>query len=197
MSSRVLGVVLAGGRSQRMGRDKAFLDVGCETFLRRTGRNLAQATSGLVVISVASETSRHAETGWPLIQDALDLRDHGPIAGVVSAMRWAAESQEFDRIVTLPVDMPFITAPAVAFLAEASPATSVAVTGGNPIPTFAVWPLSALDTIERLVRENGLRALHAVQARLGAVPISMDAFEPSQFINVNTPEDFASAFENR
>jgi molybdopterin-guanine dinucleotide biosynthesis protein A len=180
-----------------MSRDKAFLEIEGETFLSKASKTLAQATGGHVVISVAFATPLHADTGWTLIPDATDLNDHGPIAGVVSAMRWAAERQDFDRIVTLPVDMPFVTAPAVAFLIEGSLAASVAVTGGNPLPTFAIWPLAALDTIERMVREDGVRALHVAQARLDAAQCSLDTFDPLQFVNVNTPEDFAGAAGKR
>jgi molybdopterin-guanine dinucleotide biosynthesis protein A len=196
MSPRDLGVVLAGGRSRRMGRDKALLEIDGETFLARVARTLTQSTGGHVVVSVAGETSLHTEAAWLIIADAPDLHDHGPIAGVVSAMRWATKGA-FDRIVTLPVDMPFVAAPAISYLLETARAASVAGTGGNPIPTFAVWPLSTLDTVEQLVGQDRVRALHQVQARLGAAYVSMDAFEPLQFVNVNTPEDFASASTKR
>lgn len=192
MAPCTLGVVLAGGRSSRMGRDKALLETGGETFLCRAGRTLALATMGHVAISVAGTPARRIETDWPLIPDAPDLLDRGPIAGIVSAMRWAAAKGGYDRIVTLPVDMPFVASPSVAALIMPSQSASVAMTQGRPIPAFAVWPLCALGTIERLVRQDGVLALHSVQARLAVKRISLDAFEPSQFVNINTPEDFAA-----
>lgn len=192
MTSRTLGVVLAGGRSSRMGRDKALLEIGGETFLQRTARTLAAATEGDIAVSVAEASTAYASLAWTLIPDDSDLKDCGPIGGVVSAMRWARGRKIFDRILTLSVDMPLVTTSAIQALARGSPGCAVASHSGSTNPTFAVWLLDTLDDIERLSSTNGRRALHAILARIGAVPVPLDTFDPAQFVNVNTPDDYAA-----
>ena len=117
-SAELLGVVLAGGRSRRMGTDKALLPFGKDTLLGHQVRLLTRLCARVVVSGTY--------TGFDCIADARP--DGGPLAGLsAAAAAWPG------ALLVLPVDMPLMTAEALAELVQAPHA---AYFDGQPLPAF-------------------------------------------------------------
>src|SRR5690349_1031229 len=98
----IVGVILAGGRSRRMGGgDKTLRSLGGRTMLAHIAARLRPQV-GCIIINANGDQARFAALGLPVVADATD-DFAGPLAGVLAGMRWAAaHSRETRRIVTVP-----------------------------------------------------------------------------------------------
>src|SRR5690349_20728578 len=108
-SLKFSGAVLAGGESQRMGRDKALLQIDGETLLARQVRLLKAAGASEVIISQHPKRPRpisQLPTDVRLVWDTGSFEDCGPIAGISAVLQGA----EFPLIAVVAVDLPFVTA---------------------------------------------------------------------------------------
>lgn len=178
------GFVLAGGRSSRMGRDKALLPYRGTVLLDWIARQVCEAAGSAVIVG---HPDRYGALGWPLIAD---LRpDCGPLAGIESAL--AHSQSELNLIVAC--DLPGLAAPLLAeLLAEAArrdcdclvPASS----GGPQVALCGVWRRRALRDV-RWCLDRGLRSLAALYCRLTyyLLPVEDGVWKA----NVNTPEDWS------
>jgi len=177
------GFVLAGGRSARMGRNKALLPYSDTVLVLFIARTLEAVAGSVGLVGPPEQLSR---LGLPVIPD---LRPgHGPLAGIEAAL--AASSAEWNLVVAC--DMPGLSRPVLAGLAAAakrSPADAVvAVSGQGPEPMCAAWRRSTALPVVRLALDEGRRKLHDVLSRLRIElwrPPGNDWAE-----NVNTPADW-------
>ncbi len=194
-----MGVVLAGGRSRRMGgREKALLDLGGRPMLARIVERFAPQVARLA-INANGDPTRFAAFGLPVIADQMPDFP-GPLAGVMAGLRWASGSAA-THVATVSSDAPFIPLDLVARLSRASATASggivVARSGGVVHPVVALWPLGIADMLERALA-TGERRVHRWVETQG---MSAVEFVPSEiggrtidpFFNVNTPEDLAEA----
>jgi molybdopterin-guanine dinucleotide biosynthesis protein A len=201
------GVVLAGGRSSRMGSPKAALEWHGSTLLRRTAGVLARVTDGPVVIVRAPGQDLPDLPKGTLITD--DPREgKGPVQGIAAGL--AALGGHADIAFISSTDMPFLH-PAfirrVLRVLSDSDATDVAlpVARGYKQPLAAAYRVSLADAAERLVKEDRLRpaflfAECAVE-QLDDEALKQDpvlaALDPDldSVVNVNTPADYQAARE--
>jgi len=190
---RIYGVILAGGQGLRMGGvDKALLTLGGESLIARVAARFAPQVEALAV------AGRRGYLGLPHLPDAGAL---GPLAGVLSALRWA-ERAGAQAVVTVPVDGPFVPGdlvPRLWLAAEGAPdaggsgppRVAVAQSGGRAHPTFALWPVQVADALEVFLHSGAkARVLDFARAQ-GAVLAEFP--EDGSFANLNTPEDLAAA----
>lgn len=145
---KVFGVVLAGGRSTRMGEDKARLVVEGVPLWKRQARLLKEADVQAVVVS-GSISGPWAESGLRVVQD--DLPGIGPVAGIFSALRELLA----DFIVVVGVDMPRMDAGFLAALLQQAIRQGVGVVPrvtGRWEPLAAVYTRSVLPLLEERIR---------------------------------------------
>lgn len=195
---RVAGVVLAGGLSARMGRDKALLriyGVGSPDLLARTHGLLA----ALLPRCWVSCRSGQPRAGYPCIFDETDGR--GPAAGVLAALR-AALAQGFSAVLALSCDMPFMDAPTLRNLLaarHAAPAGTLATlyidaASGRPESLTAVYETASLPWFEEALAVHSGRLNSVVPPeRQHRLPYGSDEALP--FFNLNRPEDLQRALE--
>jgi molybdopterin-guanine dinucleotide biosynthesis protein A len=201
------GVVLAGGRSSRMGSPKAALEWHGSTLLRRTAGILTRVTDGPVVIVRAPGQDLPDLPKGTLITD--DPREgKGPVQGIAAGL--AALGGHADIAFVSSTDMPFLH-PAfirrVLRVLSDGDATDVAlpVARGYKQPLAAAYRVSLADAAERLVKEDRLRpaflfAECAVE-QLDDEALKQDpvlaALDPDldSVLNVNTPADYQAARE--
>lgn len=177
--------ILAGGRSSRMGRDKAEIPIGNETFLERTVRIVLEAGVPAIVIG------RPEPTAWRFddvrcVED--DVPGRGPIGGLLTAFHTTGTD-----ILLLPCDLPDLTPDAVRWLLNAwnessgSLAGLVPVTNGRPEPMFALYTAALANTC-RTVLDTGSASLREIIAAADIPGIDL----PTQFVpalrNVNRPD---------
>src|SRR5580693_10001710 len=153
------GVVLAGGRSSRMGTPKAALEWHGSTLLGRTVRIVARATSGpVVVVRAVGQGLPELPEGTLVADDPHEGR--GPVQGIAAGL--AALAGRADVAFISSTDMPFLH-PAfirrVLRVLEESEGTDVAlpVARGYKQPLAAAYRVSLAEAAERLVKEDRLR----------------------------------------
>jgi molybdopterin-guanine dinucleotide biosynthesis protein A len=176
--------VLVGGRSSRMGFDKALLRWGSATLVERVA-SAARAAAGSVTLVGAPE--RYAHLGYPTLADAEANR--GPLGGIVAAL--AATSADWNLI--LACDMPNVSAELLKGLFTAAEAGCAEVDCVAPVHEAGTEPLCAV---------YHRRALPALRAALDANRLKMQAIvrslhtrfwrtgDSSPFRNLNTPEEW-------
>ncbi len=192
----VVGVLLAGGRSERMGVDKALADLGGKTLAARAAERLKPQVDRLV-LNANGDPSRFAALDLPVVPDA-DGGGSGPLAGIRAGLAWAhANVPSAAWIATLPADTPFAPTDLVAHLKAATGdggTIRVAASNGQTHYTIALWPaILAVDLAEWLDAGHS-RAVHDFLAARPHIAVDFDTragLEP--FLNINTPEDLARA----
>ncbi len=183
------GLILAGGRSSRFGREKAVAVLNGEPLIARVEKVLSCGTSVLAINArMGSAAAAYAaQMGIACLQDG-DGDVAGPLAGVKAGLRWAG-SQGLDWLATSPCDTPFLPADLVTRLHQgAGSFGAIATTRTGAHPLCAIWPTSALAIIETIADHPPMRA---VLARIGAMEVMFG--EPDAFANLNTPDDYAVA----
>lgn len=180
-AANILGVVLAGGQSRRFGQDKAVAQLGGRPLIVQVVSRARPQVSALAI------SGRDYGLGLPVLPDL--MASEGPLTGILSAMRWAADAG-FAGIATFPCDTPFFPFDLVARLADKLPTSlDCSFVGSRDAchPIFAVWRVSALASLEKIYA-SGTRSLMAAQGRLGSVAVG---FEPGEgpggdmFFNIN------------
>lgn len=188
----LFGLLLCGGRSSRMGQDKALLQLkgplGAESLLQRGLRLLREAGCGGVWLS-------GDYPGFAAIPDDPAWRGRGPLAGIASALQRYPEA----RWLILPVDMPGMDAPLLRALARQGAAHPVGCgVQGSQFPLL-LQP-GALPVLKTLLG-SGERRDYAVQALLHQLDLPLFAADqllpdmaPEALLrtlgNTNTPEEW-------
>ncbi len=177
-SAIMLGAVLTGGRSSRMGRDKATIEIAGRMMVDHVGTALAAVCNDVVAIgpsqlagSLRAVADRHP--------------GEGPLGGVLTALSSATAAHEW--VVVVACDLPWVDAATVRpLIAATAPDIDVVAARTDHLePLCAVWNVSALDAVRQRF-EGGERAVHRVLDALRVVTVDV---EPAKLRNVNTPAD--------
>ena len=187
----VCALVLAGGGARRLGGgDKPLLALGGRPLLAHVLARLGAAANMPIALSANGDPARFARFGLPVLDDGA-FAGQGPLAGVLAGLDWAA-GRGADTLLTVPGDTPFIPCDLAARLA---PAPSCAASGGRVHHLVALWPVAARAALRCRLAADGPRNVAAFAAVLGlrAVAFAAEDQPCDPFLNVNTPEDLASA----
>ncbi len=194
---KVVGLLLAGGQSRRMGGgDKALRLLSGVTLLDRVTARLRPQVETLV-LNANGDPARFASFGLPVAADSVaDFA--GPLAGVLAGLDWAAANQpDCPYVASVATDAPFLPTDLVARLAqgldEAGADLACAASGGRAHPVFGLWPVRLREDLRRAVAVDGVRKVDAWTARhkLATVPFPDQPVDP--FFNANRPADFEAA----
>ncbi len=190
--------VLAGGKSSRMGSDKAFLELNGSTLLARALSLAKAVTKNLSIVGTREKfESIERELQVPVIEDV--YRGQGPLAGIHAALR--GTRTELNLVIS--VDMPFLESRFLEFLVTQARSCDAVVT--VPRANGSFQPLCAIYRPQ--FREVAQRALDQGNNKIGALfsasevsvriieedEIRKLAFDPAMFHNLNTPEDLRRA----
>jgi len=183
--------VLAGGKSSRMGRDKAFLEFEGSTLLQRA---LTLAHEIATEVCIVGDAQKFSPFG-SVVADI--FRDQGPLAGIHAALK----ASHTDLNLMLAVDLPFMEARFLQHLITQAWADSALATvprssdGWEPL--CAVYRRGFADLAEKSLRDgiNKIDALFNV-ARTRVVDkteLLQHGFSNEMFRNLNTPEEWQAA----
>jgi molybdopterin-guanine dinucleotide biosynthesis protein A len=203
----ILGLVLAGGASRRMGADKRTLELAGRPLLARVAARLAPQVLSLSV-ALDRETADRLDAGdapdlaaaippgATVLRDAENTRE-GPLAGLLAGLRWAAD-QGAPRLLTVPVDTPLLPADTAARLAAAAEGDAIAVaeSGGRIHHTVALVPTGLVQDLAAFLvgddrRVRAFLARHAVRT-VAFPPVRLDGWAVDPFTNLNAPGDVAA-----
>lgn len=197
MPPDVVGVLLAGGRSRRMGGgDKCLAALGGETLLSRAVAR-ARPQVGPLLLNANGDPARFSGYGLPVAADVVE-GFHGPLAGVLTGMDWAAEHAPAARwIATFATDAPFFPLDLVdrllAAVEGAAADLACARSAGRTHPVFGLWPVALAGDLRSALVDEGLRKIDAWTARHRLAEVSFPAGPSDPFFNLNSPEDLAAA----
>ena len=175
-------LVLAGGDSRRMGRPKAWLELGDTTLVRWMVQRLAPAFSE-VMVSFAEPEQLEDLLPYRLVFDR--RRSGGPLAGVEAGLLAARNEVVF----AVACDMPYVTQAVAALAVAAARPCDAAIprVGERPEPVCAAYARSALPVIAAALNAGDRKAADIVQ-RLDVT--WLDGLDPELFISLNSPEDY-------
>jgi len=201
MPDDVIGVVLAGGQSRRMGgADKGLAELAGRPLVGHV-IDRVRPQVGTLILNSNAPPERYGAFGLPLVADDLPAGVEafaGPLAGVLGGLDWAAAHAPAARwIATVAADAPFVPEDLVGRLCLAVDCESAdlacAASGGRSHPVFGLWPVRLRRALRRAVAEEGVRKVDAWTARYQLVEVSYGTRPVDPFFNVNRPEDLAEA----
>ena len=190
---RIAGLILAGGRSSRMGSNKARQTLENHTLTARALHKL-----GLQVEQLAISANEHLEVDSPIpiLPDTIP-NFAGPLAGILVGLKWAQDlARSPDFLAVIPVDAPFFPIDLVAKLSGETPPDfiSVARCNAETHQTFSLWPVSLAPVLESHLASGGSLKLMSFIASQNHRFVDFEAaqgFDP--FMNINTPDDLEAA----
>ena len=194
---KVVGLLLAGGQSRRMGGgDKALRLLGGIALLDRVIERLRPQVDALV-LNANGDRARFARFALPTVADSVP-GFAGPLAGVLAGLDWAASHRpDCPYVVSVATDAPFLPADLVARLAhgldEARADLACAASGGRSHPVFGLWPVRLRDDLRRAVVDQGIRKVDLWTTRHKVVTVSFPDQPVDPFFNANRAEDLETA----
>ena len=187
-------LLLMGGKSSRMGQDKAQLLLGGQPFWKRIAQELSAC--GRLYLSVSQTCDEKALEGYPIIRDVV------PDCGVMGGLYSAFQAIEEDLLFACACDMPFVNRQFVQWMLnrweeevqKGRQWDGIVVCGddGKTHATAALYHRRLQGKLEENVRKKRLR-MHAFvreEANLLLLPMEEVASFSRCFQNINTPEDY-------
>lgn len=191
----VTGVVLAGGASRRMGRNKAFLELDGRPLIAHVLERLAQVCREVLI--VANDVPLYAPFGVRVVPDVF------PSVGVLGGLHAGLQAARHDLILAVGCDMPFLNPVLLrAFVAWAEGYDVAALREGERVETLhAAYRRTCLPAMEEAIRAGERRIISFFpHVRVHYVaPEEAEALDPGlrSFWNVNTPREWESLLEQR
>ena len=184
------GIVLAGGASQRMGRDKAFLALGGQTLIEVVIERMAQVCQEVLVVS--SDIRPYVSLGVPVVEDR--FRGVGVLGGLHAGLVAAAH----ELVLAVGCDMPFLDRDLLRAFARWVEGFDAAVLrhedGEQVEPLHGAYRRTCLPAMEAAIRAGRRRIVSFFpQVRVRYVtPEDVIPFDPDlrSFHNINTPEEW-------
>ncbi len=190
----VTGVILAGGKSRRMGEDKRFLMVGETTLLARTVSVMTKKFSEVLIV-IAQDSAPLVVSGCTVHRDL--IAERGSLGGLYTGLTQATNK----RIFIVACDMPFLKPEMIQRFVDRDPAADIVMAQlpDGLQPLHALYSKRTLPILERMAvahelkikniaREPSLRTTIVLPAEWsGEDPLSQS------FQNVNTPADLEAA----
>ncbi len=181
------GLVLTGGKSKRMGQDKALLKINEKTQAEYACDLLSEFCAKVFVSCRPDQTDLPGRKGFPQIHDKPAYSEIGPLAGILSAM------EEFPRVpwIILGCDLPFVTKSTLEKLIKhqnpAKFATAyISTSDGMPEPLCAIYEPADHQNILNFVKQK-ICCPRKIMINSKTELIIQD--DPKSLKNINTPED--------
>lgn len=184
---QITAIILTGGKSSRMGTDKALLELEGKTLLSRAVDLCSKVCDEILISSDAEE---HRVGSHRLVAD--EVKDCGPMGGIYSCLKESSNEWNF----VLSVDSPFVTKDFVEFLVSQTKDFDavIPVHFGKKEPLIAFYRKSILSQIEAKIREGNYK-LHFLLQEINTHFVESGEWVrkyPELFRNLNYPEDISS-----
>jgi molybdenum cofactor guanylyltransferase len=190
---KVGAVILAGGKSSRMGQNKALLPINGLSNIERIKNKISEVFEDILL--VANDREIYEFLHLPIVEDK--VKEKGPLAGIQAGLLAA----KHDANVFIACDMPFVAVEIANKLIEESEGYDVVipVVAGKHQPLFAIYKKSILPVLEACLLNDQLRIKHLLdQVKVNYVSESqlvikeIDNLE-QVFYNMNHPSEYEKA----
>jgi len=194
MIPNMTGVLVAGGKSRRMGRDKRFLEIGGQTLLQRS-LSVLQSLFTEVLVALAEPLPQLKGNGYQVVTDLI------PDCATLGGLYTGLSSASHPRVLAVGCDMPFLNPAVIRRLAKLDAQADVVMpklaTGLQPM--LAVYSKTCLPHLERMARAQQFKVQDLAEVPGLTVKLIPEKdfldVDPQllSFFNINTPADFEFA----
>ena len=197
MIEQIVGVLLAGGQSRRMGGgDKCLRLLGDQTILEHVIDRIRPQV-GPLILNANGDPERFRPYGLPVVTDVVD-GFAGPLAGILTGLRWTEiNAPQCDWMLSVPTDAPFVPKNLTTSLQRETSARGAqlacAVSRGRTHPVVGLWPVALADALEHALVGEDIRKIDRWTARYRLVEVVFDDTGVDPFFNANRLEDLAIA----
>ena len=193
--NNILAVVLAGGKSKRFGEDKNHIKLGDKTLLERVLLKISNKFEEILIVSSHNQEIKKLEN-VTVIPDCFD--DFGPLAGVLSSMKWIKENQKkYKWVATFPSDTPFFETSIIEEYKKrinTQDSSLYFIKSNNKRHNiFGLWSINLLEVLEDDLTNNNFRKVEDWANKIGVKTIDVKVKKFDPFFNINTKEDFEKA----
>ncbi|WP_435115750.1 molybdenum cofactor guanylyltransferase [Candidatus Pelagibacter bacterium nBUS_49] len=195
--SKILGSVLAGGKSQRFGEDKSQVQLGDKLLIDYVLAEIIDVFNEILIVSNNPIKFNQSEK-VSLIKDFKN--NLGPLGGVLSAMKWIkANNKDYQWVSTFPTDTPFFKNQILKdFYNKVSLKKSKLFfikSNNTRHNIFGLWSIDLIDKLEDDL-SKGIRKVEDWADSVGVEIINMKFDKNDPFFNINTKKDLEEAKVN-
>lgn len=182
------GIILAGGSSARMGRDKALLSRGEDTVIAHIVSRMRRIVPEIIIVT------NNGGYNFPGVREIPDeFKNMGPLGGLHAGLKAAS----YQQAVAAACDLPFFDSSLALYLLEQLPGFQAAVPQSptGPEPLYAAYGKSCLEVFESCLHQGiaGIQEIYPL-LRINFIPeekLKAAGDTGKAFFNLNTPEDYA------
>ena len=192
----ILGAILAGGQSKRMGKDKIFLEFNNKKLIEHTIDKVKKYLKDVIIIT-NKDNEFFFKNNLTTVKDCIEGQ-LGPLVGILTAMKWAKENlSKCSWIATFPCDTPFFPETIIkSFIKESERKDSLilcASSHGRKHNIFGLWSLDLYDKLKDDLINKRVRKVQdwTEQNKIKNLEFKFKDYDP--FFNINTEEDFKKA----
>ena len=194
--SKILGTVLAGGKSQRFGEDKSQVKLADKSLIDHMLVEIIDDFEELLIVSNDKIKFEKSEK-ISIIEDF--KKDLGPLGGVLSAMKWIKKNnKDYQWISTFPIDTPFFKNYILKDFFKKIDLTESKLffikSNNTRHNIFGLWSIDLIDRLEEDLNK-GERKVEVWANSVGVKIINMSFDKSDPFFNINTKEDLEKAKE--
>lgn len=186
VKEKITGIILAGGKSSRMGTDKGLLPLYGESFMQHIIKALQPCVSSIIIITNNDE---YKSLNLPVYHDL--VKNIGPVGGIYSGLKKTVT----EKNIIVSCDIPFVSTAMFKFLIKNAKTGDCCIPShrGNLEPLCAVYKKSLLTHFEESIAKK-IYKMHEVLAFIQPhiVNIENELFYNSRLLaNINTPADLS------
>jgi len=192
----ILGAILAGGQSKRMGKDKLFLELNNKKLIEHTLDKVKKYLKKIIIIT-NQDNEFFFENNLTTVKDCVEGQ-LGPLVGILTAMKWAKKNlSKCSWIATFPCDTPFFPESIIkSFIEESEKKESLilcASSHGRKHNIFGLWSLDLYDKLKDDLINKKVRKVQdwTKKNKIKNLEFKFKDYDP--FFNINTEEDLAVA----
>ena len=192
----ILGSILAGGQSKRMGKDKSFLEINNKKLIEYSIDKVKKYLKDLIIVT-NSDNEFFLKNNFTVVKDCIEGQ-LGPLVGILTAMKWAKDnSSKYSWIATFPCDTPFFPESIIkSFINESKKKESLilcASSHGRRHNIFGLWSLDLYDKLENDLVNNKVRKVEDWTKKNNIKNLEFKFKDYDPFFNINTQEDLEFA----
>ena len=192
----ILGAILAGGQSKRMGKDKLFLKLNNKMLIEYTIDKVKKYLKNVIIIT-NQKNEFFLKKNLITVEDCIKGQ-LGPLVGILTAMKWAKQNlKECSWIATFPCDTPFFPETIIQkFIEKSKEKNSLllcASSHGRKHNIFGLWSIELYEKLEDDLINNNIRKVQdwIEKNKITNVEFNFEEYDP--FFNINTLDDLEAA----
>lgn len=179
----ITGIILAGGKSTRIGTDKAFLKLNGNTFIEHITKSISPFVSDIIIVS---NNAAYDKLGYKRVEDLIN--DSGPLAGLYTGLHYSKTTYNL----VLSCDVPLVNDRVLKTLIDSIDGTSEVIqlkSLDRTIPLIAIYKKGCITKCLQLLNK-GERRLRAFVNQLNTKTITLKSDLDIYVQNINTLEQF-------